>query len=374
MSKMYLRVNDDWIQLFSPGENTRFLVDTSGYGVDIIISDEPLVIFNKNDAYTLGGTIPQMRIDANKYIYAKGHTTDSTLIIADNEKIIGDDVATVQKEIDKLSAQVMKLSTRVSENRKDINHHSVDYKLLMRSYIKNILGIHTTESVLSKRIIEDNARLLTLENNFLKHVQSYRNLYHYVNTLKSSSITGERISDIEADVRSALTSLTNLTNRVNILDPSTSEDADANTKALIKQITDPLDARLKDVTNDFTLLNNALVRLSANSDIKGIEDTFVKILEDTPSDMNDVVTALKNNILGLVQATKINDEQASSIKDINDTDKTQQSAIETNASNIKTNATSLQTKVDYKDNVKVGMSMSDLVDALGLKDESVLNK
>ena len=158
------------------------------------------------------------------------------------------------------------------------------------------------------------------------------------------------------------------------MDPSTSEDADANTKALIKQITDPLDARLKDVTNDFTLLNNALVRLSANSDIKGIEDTFIKIIEDTPSDMNDAVTALKNNILGLVQATKINDEQASSIKDINDTDKTQQSAIETNASSIKANATSLQTKVDYKDNVKVGMSMSDLVDALGLKDESVLNK
>ena len=76
MSKMYLRVNDDWIQLFSPGENTRFLVDTSGYGVDIIISDEPLVIFNKNDAYTLGGTIPQMRIDAAETCTAEDGVTD----------------------------------------------------------------------------------------------------------------------------------------------------------------------------------------------------------------------------------------------------------------------------------------------------------
>ena len=135
--KNFLRVTGTWSELFAPGDYDNYISDLSGTPALIYISDTQLDPINiPSGWFTLGGNIGQMKLSADKYVYAKAVLEDPagfiTLVQA-HEHMPVSDVEDVRDQVNDVIEQVMHMAERITRNTIAIDDHALEHELLLRA-------------------------------------------------------------------------------------------------------------------------------------------------------------------------------------------------------------------------------------------------
>ena len=137
IKKNFLRVTGIWSELFTPSDYDNYISDLSGTPALIYISDTQLDPINiPNGWFTLGGNIGQMKLSADKYVYAKAVLEDPagfiTLVQA-HEHMPVSDVEDVRDQVNDVIEQVMHMAERITRNTIAIDDHALEHELLLRA-------------------------------------------------------------------------------------------------------------------------------------------------------------------------------------------------------------------------------------------------
>ena len=148
-NKYYLRVANSWLKLFSPSGNRRYMANTSGLTIRMLIADDELdpSTINDNEVhyFTVGGNVGQIVADNTKYVYARAVIDDPTIqgtLVTDTENILDDDLVSVRNSVEFLTLQLMKLSKRVTKQELKSVDHGVDYEIFVRQFLDTTAHQH----------------------------------------------------------------------------------------------------------------------------------------------------------------------------------------------------------------------------------------
>ena len=314
-NKYYLRVANSWMKLFSPSGNSRYIANASGLTIRVLIKDDDIdttTIVDDNEHYfTVGGAIGQITADNTKYIYARAvvdNPLEQGTIVTDTENITSDDITGIRDEIEFLTVQMMKLSKRVTiEEMKTINH-GVDYELFIRQFLDTTSQHHIQFSAIHKHIATIWEELLLAERFIQNHRVEYATLREMIDNIRNSNDANLRaeIEGIKADIINILNNYANVVDGLNGLRDDLAI-TDQKYDNLLNDEIAPVKNRLTELMNNFAALNNALVLLTTNHTVDEIENIFNDFITTVPSDMVQPITAIKNDIISIINGSGSND-------------------------------------------------------------------
>ena len=341
IKKNFLRITGTWSELFTPGEYDNYVSDLTGTPALFYISDKkinPNTI--KKGWFTLGGNIGQMRLLADKYIYAKACLDDPAgfiTIITAHEHLPINDVEDVRDQMNDVIEQLMRLSERVTKNTISIDDHAVEYELLLRKIAKqdalndkkfkehdaeianiyNKLDKHRTEylnffdafahttAVINQHLTTTDYNVVDLWNKLyaaetllLKYRADYKMLSVAIKNLELNGTGGGgadsgTITLIQSELASLTSQLDEITDDMNSLDLRVSNLEKNGSGGSQDDLTD----EVATLNNKFAAVNNTITKLASLNDDDDIEIVFKKLLTTIPNNMKEVTTAIKDLII-----------------------------------------------------------------------------
>ena len=294
MSKQYLRISDTWTLIFSPAEQTRFMVNVSGISIQLKTSTSP----SSNPAsiampgYTVGGTIGQITFRPDEYVYAKA-SVGTGIAIWDTEPISLTDSRSIGDQIDQLALEVMKLSQRVTAN--EIKHveHASEFYQLQRHFLSHALHSMENDAQLFNYYFTLSRRLFAAENYIRTHGSEYAVLREDVDDLIENAGSNEELSQLAVQLSALTQTVNNLVNKVSILDGITGDDAQQAIESLAQ-----LTAQVNTVAGDLNSLNNALVTMSSQNTPEEIAAAGEQLKTAEPK-LSNVVDGLVTTLTSL---------------------------------------------------------------------------
>ena len=308
-NKYYLRVANSWLRLFTPSGTARYMANTSGLTIRILLSDselDPATISDNNVHYfTVGGNIGQIVAENTKYVYAKAVTDDPVMqgtLVTDTESIVDDDLTDVRDSIEFLSVQLMKLSRRVSDQEIKSIDHGIDYELFVRQFLDTTANQNMQISAIHKHIATIWEELLLAEKFIQQHRVEYAALREMIDNIRNSSAEAGLRAEVEvikADIINILSNYADITEDIADI-RSDIETTNQNYNSLLNDEISPLRRRLTELMNKLAALNNALATLTVNHTAAEINALFDDFIVTVSADMVPVITAIRDDILAIV--------------------------------------------------------------------------
>lgn len=309
-NNQYLRVSDTWELLLGPREVPNFLANVSGTTVLVQLSNTQLTNPALTETYALavGGTIPQLQVGADQYLYAKayvgdaGTSTTATVTVGEN-RLDMTDVAAIRDTITTIAAQVMRLSQRVTSNELKLDADDLIFEHIRRNWLYTDTARQKSIAQLSKQIIILANRLFSAESILLKFRLEFPGVKLQLEDLadKFETSGNQQLAEVVTKVNNISAQLDAVTARLNTLEPKV-EEGWQDYDNLVKETITPIKNDLSDLTRDFNFLNNSLVTLAATYTDAEIDAAFTVLLKDASAQMQTPLTALKNCILELRHA------------------------------------------------------------------------
>ena len=307
-NKYYLRVANSWMKLFSPSGNSRYMANTSGLTIRVLIKDEDIdtsaIVDDDEHYFTVGGVSGQIVADSTKYVYARAVVDDPLeqgTIVTDTENITNDDITGIRDEIEFLTVQLMKLSKRVTtEELKTINH-GVDYELFVRQFLDTTAQHHIQFSAIHKHIATIWEELLLAERFIQSHRMEYATLREMIDNIRLNGNADLRveIEGIKADIIGILSNYATVVDDLSSLQSGLATTNQNYTSLRDDEVT-PLKSRLTSLMNNFAALNNALVILTTDHTAAEIEEIFDDFIATVPATMVQPITAIKDDIIAII--------------------------------------------------------------------------
>lgn len=310
-NNQYLRVSDTWELLLGPREVPNFLANVSGTTVLVQLSPSQLTNPALTEAYALavGGTIPQLKVGPEQYLYAKAYVADTetgsttaTVTVGENRLNTGD-IAALRDMIATVAAQVMRLSERVTDNEIKLDADDLIFEHIRRNWLYTDTARQKSIAQLSKQIINLATRLFSAESILLKFRLEFPGIKIQLADLidRFETSGNQQLAEIITKVNSISVQLDAVTSRLNTLEPKV-EEGWQDYDTLIKETITPIKTDLSDLTRDFNFLNNSLVTLAATYTDAEIDAAFTLLLKSASEKIREPLTALKNCILELRHA------------------------------------------------------------------------
>ena len=336
--KNFLRVTGTWSELFAPSDYDNYISDLSGTPALIYISDTQLDPINiPSGWFTLGGNIGQMKLSADKYVYAKAVLEDPagfiTLVQA-HEHMPVSDVEDVRDQVNDVIEQVMHMAERITKNTIAIDDHALEHELLLRAiarqnalnadkfneieneiadirdvgdkhrqeYLNFFDAFAHTNAVIDQHLttIDFNVvdlwnKLYSAETLLLKYRADYKMLNVAIKNLELNGVGGGDSGASSSLILSELASLTeqlsqisDTINNLNVRVSSLERNGGTST-------TDS--AAISKLNKQFADVNNTITRLTDIVNPEDVEQVFDALVPNVDSDMVEVVTAIKDLIL-----------------------------------------------------------------------------
>ena len=223
-NKYYLRVANSWLKLFSPSGNRRYMANTSGLTIRMLIADDELdpSTINDNEVhyFTVGGNVGQIVADNTKYVYARAVIDDPTIqgtLVTDTENILDDDLVSVRNSVEFLTLQLMKLSKRVTKQELKSVDHGVDYELFVRQFLDTTAHQHIQISAIHKHIATIWEELLLAEKFIQRHRVEYDTMREMIDNIRNTDPAAGLRVDVEimkTDIINILSNYANVTNTI----------------------------------------------------------------------------------------------------------------------------------------------------------------
>lgn len=338
IKKNFLRVTGIWSELFTPSDYDNYISDLSGTPALIYISDTRLDPINiPNGWFTLGGNIGQMKLSADKYVYAKAVLEDPagfiTLVQA-HEHIPVSDVEDVRDQVNDVIEQVMHMAERITRNTIAIDDHALEHELLLRAiarqnalnadkfneieneiadirdvgdkhrqeYLNFFDAFAHTNAVIDQHLttIDFNVvdlwkKLYSAETLLIKYRADYKMLNVAIKNLELNGVGGGDSGASSSLILSELASLTEQLSQIS----DTINNLNVRVSTLERNggtsTTDS--AAISKLNKQFADVNNTITRLTDIVNPEDVEQIFDALVPNVDSDMVEVVTAIKDLIL-----------------------------------------------------------------------------
>jgi hypothetical protein len=308
-NKYYLRVANSWLKLFSPSGNRRYMANTSGLTIRMFITDSELDPSTINDNeihyFTVGGNVGQIVADNTKYVYARTVVDDPTIqgtLITDTENIIDDDLISVRNSVEFLTVQLMKLSKRVTKQELKSIDHGVDYELFVRQFLDTTAHQHIQISAIHKHIATIWEELLLAEKFIQRHRVEYDTMREMIDNIRNTDTNAGLRADVElikTDIVNILSNYANITGTIEEIQNDISTTGQKYDNLLNDEIS-PIRSKVYELMNKFATLNNALAALNVNYTSDQINEMFNDFITTVPTDMVNTVTAIRDDILAIL--------------------------------------------------------------------------
>lgn len=308
-NKYYLRVANSWLKLFSPSGNRRYMANTSGLTIRMFITDSELdpSVINDNEIhyFTVGGNVGQIVADNTKYVYARAVVDDPTVqgtLVTDTENIIDDDLISVRNSVEFLTVQLMKLSKRVTKQELKSIDHGVDYELFVRQFLDTTAHQHIQISAIHKHIATIWEELLLAEKFIQRHRVEYDTIREMIDNIRNTDANAGLRADVEllkTDIINILSNYANVTDTIAEIqnDISTTDQKYDN---LLNDEISPIRSKVYELMNKLATLNNALAALNVNYTSDQINEMFDDFITTVSPDMVNTVTAIRDDILAIL--------------------------------------------------------------------------
>ena len=289
-NKYYLRVANSWLQLFAPSGNKRYIANTSGLTIRILLSDterDTSSIQDENEHYfTVGGSTGQIVGDSTKYIYAKAVTDNPVqqgTVVTDTESISDDDLGNIRESIEFLTTQLIKLSERVTSEELTTAQHHIQF------------------SAIHKHIATIWEELLLAEKFIQRHRTEYATIREMIDNIRNGDNASLRaeVELLKIDVTNILGNYANVVENINDLQDELATTNQKYDNILTDEIS-PLRRKLTELMNNLAALNNAIVVMTTDHSISEINDIFSDYIATVPESMVAPVTAIKNDIISII--------------------------------------------------------------------------
>ena len=338
IKKNFLRVTGIWSELFTPSDYDNYISDLSGTPALIYISDTQLDPINiPNGWFTLGGNIGQMKLSADKYVYAKAVLEDPagfiTLVQA-HEHMPVSDVEDVRDQVNDVIEQVMHMAERITRNTIAIDDHALEHELLLRAiarqnalnankfneieneiadirdvgdkhrqeYLNFFDAFAHTNAVIDQHLttIDFNVvdlwkKLYSAETLLIKYRADYKMLNVAIKNLELNGVGGGDSGTSSSLILSELASLTEQLSQIS----DTINNLNVRVSTLERNggtsTTDS--AAISKLNKQFADVNNTITRLTDIVNPEDVEQIFDALVPNVDSDMVEVVTAIKDLIL-----------------------------------------------------------------------------
>lgn len=299
MSKHNLKLGKKWTLISPPGKEDTYLTNPTGTPILAIDlqTNSPSSIKDE-EAFTIGGMISQFHADKSRYVFAKALVDGTTEIIVhvNNRPMDSTDSFDNKAAIDKIGIQVMELARRVTDNSLELISHRVKYIDLLRKFITTSYIQETTNAKLAEAIASANKRFISSQILYFKHRKEFLKLKYTVGGQDGQSNVWDVVNNMNTQLQSAIRSIVNINEILKDLIPQV-EDGALDIEKLIRQHINPLKKDLKDLNDEFTVLNNALVQMSDDNTVEDINKTFEELLLTAPFDLVPVLEAIKNILI-----------------------------------------------------------------------------
>lgn len=308
----YLRISKDWSLIVAPRETPTFLANTTGSTIQILLDtaviDEPQKL--EKYALALGGTIPQVKVLPNEYLYARAmivpsedgseDENDSATIIVSDDKTTSNTLNALREYIDDVGTQVMRLSTRVTDNEIALINRGINYELLLRKLLYIDMVRHESVAQLTNQLIRISTRLFSAESYIFKLRTEFPSVKLRVDSLENRMNSNEdsAVSKLKSQVAELFVQVDNIITKLNELVPKV-EEGWGNYDKIITDEINPLKNDLSELTSSFNFLNNALVKFANTNTDDEINAAFAELLKQSSLEMEGPLTAMKNCILEL---------------------------------------------------------------------------
>lgn len=307
-NKYYLRVANSWLQLFAPSGNKRYIANTSGLTIRILLSDterDTSSIQDENEHYfTVGGSTGQLVGDSTKYIYARAVTDDPVqqgTVVTDTESINDDDLGNIRESIEFLTTQLIRLSERVTSEEMKTIDHGVDYEIFVRQFLDTTAQHHIQFSAIHKHIATIWEELLLAEKFIQRHRTEYATIREMIDNIRNGDNASLRaeVELLKIDVTNILGNYANVVENINDLQDELATTNQKYDNILTDEIS-PLRRKLTELMNNLAALNNAIVVMTTDHSISEINDIFSDYIATVPESMVAPVTAIKNDIISII--------------------------------------------------------------------------
>ena len=272
-NKYYLRVANSWLKLFSPSGNRRYMANTSGLTIRMLIADDELdpSTINDNEVhyFTVGGNVGQIVADNTKYVYARAVIDDPTIqgtLVTDTENILDDDLVSVRNSVEFLTLQLMKLSKRVTKQELKSVDHGVDYEIFVRQFLDTTAHQHIQISAIHKHIATMWEELLLAEKFIQRHRVEYDTMREMIDNIRNTDPAAGLRVDVEimkTDIINILSNYANVTNTITEIQNDISA-TDQKYDNLLNDEISPIRSKVYELMNKLATLNNALAALNVN--------------------------------------------------------------------------------------------------------------
>lgn len=313
-NKYYLRVANSWLKLFSPSGNRRYMANTSGLTIRMLITDSELdpTTINDNEIhyFTVGGNVGQIVADNTKYVYARAVIDDPTIqgtLVADTENILDEDLVSVRNSVEFLTLQLMKLSKRVTKQELKSVDHGVDYEIFVRQFLDTTAHQHIQISAIHKHIATIWEELLLAEKFIQRHRVEYDTMREMIDNIRNTDPAAGLRVDVEimkTDIINILSNYANVTNTITEIQNDISATNQKYDNLLNDEIS-PIRSKVYELMNKLATLNNALAALNTNYTSDQINEMFNDFITTVPTDMVSVVTAIRDDILAILDRSGI---------------------------------------------------------------------
>ena len=308
-NKYYLRVANSWLKLFSPSGNRRYMANTSGLTICMFITDNELdpSVINDNEVhyFTVGGNIGQIVADNTKYVYARAVTDDPTIqgtLITDTESIVDDELVSVRDSVEFLTTQLMKLSKRVTKQELKSVNHGIDYELFVRQFLDTTAHQHIQISAIHKHIATIWEELLLAEKFIQRHRVEYDTIREMIDNIRNTDSNAGLRADVElikTDIINILSNYANITGTIAEMQNDISA-TDQKYDNLLNDEISPIRNKVYELMNKLATLNNALAALNVNYTPDQINEMFNDFITTVPADMVNTITAIRDDILAIL--------------------------------------------------------------------------
>lgn len=320
-NKYYLRVANSWLKLFSPSGNRRYMANTSGLTIRMFIADSELdpSIINDNEVhyFTVGGNIGQIVADNTKYVYAKAVTDDPTIqgtLVTDTENIIDDELISVRDSVEFLTVQLMKLSKRVTKQELKSVDHGIDYELFVRQFLDTTAHQHIQISAIHKHIATIWEELLLAEKFIQRHRVEYDTIREMIDNIRNTDSNAGLKADVEiikTDIINILSNYADITKTIAEMQDDISA-TDQKYDNLLNDEISPIRKKVYELMNKLATLNNALAALNVNYTPDQINEMFDDFITTVPTDMVNTVTAIRDDVLAILDRSGSNGDLSTS--------------------------------------------------------------
>lgn len=320
-NKYYLRVANSWLKLFSPSGNRRYMANTSGLTIRMFITDNELdpSVINDNEVhyFTVGGNIGQIVADNTKYVYAKAVTDDPTIqgtLVTDTENIIDDELISVRDSVEFLTVQLMKLSKRVTKQELKSVDHGIDYELFVRQFLDTTAHQHIQISAIHKHIATIWEELLLAEKFIQRHRVEYDTIREMIDNIRNTDSNAGLKADVEiikTDIINILSNYADITKTIAEMQDDISA-TDQKYDNLLNDEISPIRKKVYELMNKLATLNNALAALNVNYTPDQINEMFDDFITTVPTDMVNTVTAIRDDVLAILDRSGSNGDLSAS--------------------------------------------------------------